>query len=294
MPHILKNKNLEIRIDLPHENYKFSRFDWTGKIVSVKFQGIPVSAIERPDNENEHIFGKGFYNEFGIDMALGFSETEIGGWFHKIGVGLLKKVDPQYLFSKKYEVKPAEFQVSMKPNKLILECRSAAVSGFSYFLKKEIEIDRDSFRISYYLENTGERDMETTEYVHNFMAIAGEFMGSDYVLRFPFLLNQALFDQVVNPERKLDIAQKEIRFNGLPTDEFFFSNLSGHKTVVPEWQLMHLKHKIGIKETGDFSTNKVNVWGWKHVISPELFIDIFLKPGESKEWARTYQMFLVE
>ena len=35
MSHILKNKNLEIQIDLPAENYNFSRFDWTGNIVSV-------------------------------------------------------------------------------------------------------------------------------------------------------------------------------------------------------------------------------------------------------------------
>lgn len=87
MGHILKNKNLEIQIDLPLENYNFSRFDWTGKIVAVKFQNILVSSIEKTDGDNEHLLGRGFYNEFGFNSPLGFEETPIGGWFHKIGVG---------------------------------------------------------------------------------------------------------------------------------------------------------------------------------------------------------------
>ena len=102
MPHILKNRNVEIFIDLPKENYSFSRFDWTGKIVKVSFQDIPVSTVERTNDENEHIFGKGFYNEFGIDSALGFDDVEIGDWFHKIGVGLLKKNTDQYSFFEKH------------------------------------------------------------------------------------------------------------------------------------------------------------------------------------------------
>ena len=83
MAHILKNKNLEIQIDFPLENYNFSRFDWTGKIVEVKFQNIQLSGVERTDCQNENHFGQGFYNEFGIDTALGFEETDIGGWFIK-------------------------------------------------------------------------------------------------------------------------------------------------------------------------------------------------------------------
>lgn len=64
MAHILKNKNLEIHIDLPGENYNHSRFDWTRKIVKVKFQNIYLSGVERIDCVEEQYCGKGFYNEF--------------------------------------------------------------------------------------------------------------------------------------------------------------------------------------------------------------------------------------
>ena len=60
MAHILKNKNLEIHIDLPSEGYQQIRFDWTGKIVKVKFQNILVSGLEH--NDGDENCGKGFLN----------------------------------------------------------------------------------------------------------------------------------------------------------------------------------------------------------------------------------------
>jgi hypothetical protein len=294
MAHVLKNKNLEIQIDLPSENYNFSRFDWTGKIVDVKFQNIQLSSVERIDCQNANCFGKGFYNEFGIDTALGFDETDIGGWFHKIGVGLLKKDEPQYLFSKTYEIKPAEFKIISDANRILISCKSKAINGYSYFLRKEIELYESSFTIKYYLQNTGEKDIITNEYVHNFTAINNDLIGSNYTLNFPFQLKPELFEETVNPELKVDIGQNEIKFNGTPKDPFFFSNLTGGENVDAEWELINLESKIGIRETGSFQTNKVNLWGWKHVISPELFFHIFIKPGQSTEWSRNYNVYKVK
>lgn len=289
MSHILKNKNLEIRIDAPFENYNFSRFDWTGKIVEVRFQNILLSSVERTDAQNENHIGKGFYNEFGIDSALGFEEAKIGEWFHKIGVGLLKKEDDQYLFSKSYEIRPAKFKTTAESNKITIECKSETINGYSYVLKKEVELHESSFTIKYYLENTGDIEIHTHEYVHNFTAI-NRSIGEDYMLNFPFDLKPNLFGETVNPEGKVEIGENEIKFNGPPKEQFFFSNLTGSEIVDATWELLHLKHKIGIRETGDFQCNKVNLWGWKHVISPELFIEINIKPGESKEWSRIYEI----
>ena len=294
MAHILKNKNLEIHVDLPDENYNFSRFDWTGKIVEVIFQNIQLSSIENTDCQNEHYFGKGFYNEFGIDTALGFDETDIGGWFHKIGVGLLKKDDTQYLFNKNYEIKPAEFKIISESNRLFISCKSKTINGYSYLLKKEIELQENSFTIKYCLQNTGEKDINTDEYVHNFTAINKALIGNNYILKFPFQLKPELFADTVNPEQKVDIGQNDIKFNSSPKEPFFFSNLTGSENVDARWELINLESKIGITETGNFQTNKVNLWGTKHVISPELFFNIFIKPGQSTEWSRNYNVYKVK
>lgn len=291
MTHILKNKNLEIQIDMPLANYNFSRFDWTGKIVSVKYKDIYISGKEKMNEEDDTKSGKGFYNEFGIDSAFGFDETNVGDWFHKIGVGLLKKEDRDYLFSRNYEIQPALFNVTTCKEKISISCNSQQVNGYSYALRKEIVLTESGFIIKYDLKNTGIKTIITNEYVHNFIAINSELTGSDYILRFPFYIKPELFEGNVNPEGKVEIGQKEISFNGTPGEQFFFSNISGNETVVASWELINIKRKIGISETGSFKTNKVNLWGWTHVISPELFFHINIKPGEEIEWSRTYHVF---
>ncbi len=294
MPQILKNENLEVHVDLPNENYNFSRFDWTGKITVVKFENVYLSSAERTGFKNENSFGKGFYNEFGIDTALGFNEADIGGWFHKIGVGLLKKDDNHYLFSKNYDIKPAKFEISTESNKIVIICKSKSVNGYSYVLKKEIEIYKNSFIIKYHLHNNGEKDIITDEYIHNFTAINEDLIGPNYLLKFPFQLKPEFFKETVNPERKVDLGQNEITFNSFTNEQFFFSNISGNENVNAQWELINLKSNIGIIETGSFQTNKVNLWGWKHVISPELFYNIFIKPNQSAEWTRTYNVYKVK
>ncbi len=291
MTHILKNKNLEIHIDTPYENYNFSRFDWTGKIVEVKFRNIILSGVENTECQNENYFGKGFYNEFGIDTALGFDEADIGGWFHKIGVGLLKKDDNKYLFDKNYEIEPAEFKIISKPNSLTISCKSKIINGYSYLLRKEIDLHNSSFTIKYFLQNTGEKDIITNEYVHNFTAINNDLIGPNYVLKFPFQIKPYLFDETVNPELKVDIGLNKIKFNSSPKEQFFFSNLSGNKKVNAKWELENVASNIGISESCSFQTKKVNLWGWRHVISPELFFNIFIKPGKSAEWSRNYKVY---
>lgn len=291
MPHLLKNKNLEIHIDLPGKNYNFSRFDWSGKIAAVKFQNIPLTTDERTDIANDAAFGKGFYNEFGIDTALGFEEAAIGEWFHKIGVGVLQKEDDEYLFHKKYEIKPAKFKITMAPNAMVIRCKSETVNGYAYVLRKEIALQESGFTINYQLENTGEKDIRTDEYVHNFMSINKALIGSDYMLKFPFQIKPEHFGETVNLGQQVVLWPNEIGFKGTPNEQFFFSNLSGGEQVDATWELLNHKHKIGISETGNFKTNKVNLWGWKHVISPELFISIFIRPGELTKWSRTYKVF---
>ncbi len=205
MAHVLKNEQLEIQIDLPLENYNFSRFDWTGKIVSVKYKNIFVTGVEILNDKDDTRLGKGFYNEFGIDAALGFAETKAGDWFHKIGVGLLKKEGEDYLISRKYTIQPAEFNVSVKQDVLIISSMSPAFNGYSYFLKKEIKLVESGFIIKYYLENTGEKIINTDEYNHNFVAVNKELMGSDYQLKFPFYLKPEQFGETVNPDGKVKI-----------------------------------------------------------------------------------------
>ena len=293
MTHIIKNNTLEVAIDFPLENYKGSRFDWSGKISSVKFKSLPLTTIEDTGSKDVNFLGKGLYNEFGIASPIGFEETPMGGWFHKIGVGLLKKEHKDYLFHRNHLIKPASFDVNYENQKIIIICKSENVNGYSYILKKEITVSENNFIIDYSLHNTGEKRIITDEYVHNFMAINNTLIDKDYELKFPFPINPSLFDETVNSENKVEIGLDTITFNKTPEKQFFFSNLTGGKELQAEWMLTNTKTNVGIKEIGSFKTEKINVWGWKHVISPELFFKISVDPKKTIEWSRKFEVFKI-
>ena len=291
MKHILKNKNLELHFDFPQENYQFSRFDWTGKITSVIYKNIPVTTSEKLKTQNDVVDGKGLYNEFGIETAVGFKEIKNGEWFHKIGVGILKKDDEPYFFNKKYEFQTTDFEVEVSTDSIHIYCKSKNINGYSYQLHKEIVLLDSGFKINYQLKNTGTKSINTDEYCHNFIAINNEQIGSAYILQFPFLLDSELFDAIVNPNENIVFTQQEFSFKSSNQEEFFFSNLSGGKKVTASWELINYKTKLGIRETGNFKTSKINLWGSNHVISPELFFNILLNSGETETWSRTYELF---
>lgn len=294
MSHLLKNQNFEILIDLPGENYRSSRFDWSGKISEVKYKNILISSTEHITDQNDKVSGKGFYNEFGIDSALGFDDAKSGEWFHKIGIGLLQKSGDQYLFSTNYPIRPAEFNMISDTNKFFIECKPEPCQGHSYLFQKEIRLHLNGFDISYFLRNSGEKDIVTDEYGHNFAAINKEPIGTNYSLSFPFEIKPEKFIENVNPEQKVDIKKHQINFKSEPNEVFFFSNLSGGHKVDAQWELTNHSTGIVIRELGNFQTDKVNLWGSKHVISPELFFKIALRPGESVKWQRNYLVNLIK
>lgn len=294
MPHILKNENLKVTIDLPNEGYKAARFDYTGKITSVRFQGVPITTTEQLNAATEDYSGKGFYNEFGIDSALDYNEIKAGEWFHKIGIGLLRKDDDKYQFNKNYEIRPANFTTQIASNSIFITCESESTNGYAYVLKKEIVLHDSSFTIHYFLENTGVKSIETTEYNHNFITINNEFIGGNYSVNFPFEIQPKLFDEYVNPENCVEFRENLMAFNKNPNEQFFFSKMNTENSVLAHWELKNRKQNIGISETGNFNTKKVNLWGWKHVISPELFYDISLSSNESTEWNRKYAFFNIQ
>lgn len=291
MPHFLRNQHIELLVDLPDEGYRRPRFDWTGKIVAASYRGQSIAGQELLHADDDPFCGKGFYNEFGIDAALGFEETKAGDWFHKIGVGLLRKEGETYQFHHPYEIRPARFEVFPADDHIRMVCRSVLHNGYAYLLEKIIRIEENGFSIHYHLENLGDNPIHTTEYCHNFLCVDGAAIGPAYRLTFPFRIQPERLGEAVNPEELVHLGEREVEFAGTPAQPFFFSNLSGGEQVPASWKLEHSSGKVAISETCDFHTNAINLWGVGHVISPELFIQLEVLPGKSQRWRRSYQFF---
>jgi hypothetical protein len=288
MPYIIHNNTLELQIDYPTEHYNHARFDWMGKIKDLSFKGIRFAGYEKENGIPGEFIGKGFYNEFGIEKAIGFSECKNGDWFHKIGIGLLQKEGDSYAFHHPYKIKALDFQVQKTNYNLIFQCKSPICNGFGYYYQKEIILNENGFEVQYLLENIGTKTIETDEYNHNFVNIGNDQIGSNYSLHWPFLLKPGVQGEVVNPKNIVDIGDTQINFKDKPDSPFFYSFLNGKDFVPAQWEIVN--HKIGyrIQEKGDFTCSKINLWGWKGAVSPELFKDIAINPGDTDLWKRSY------
>jgi len=246
---------------------------------------------EFEDHKKINSGGRGFYNEFGIDSAIGYDECQAGQRFHKIGTGMLTKDTEPYFFLKNYDVLPAVIEFELLGEKVVFTVKSSELNGYAYHLKKSVMLDNSSFSIKYELENTGIKPFRTSEYVHNFLCLNGRTINEDYSLKFPFIINPATFTETVNRLSQVSFENDMVNWNSDIAEPFFFSNMNSKTKESSWWELIQKKERIGVKESCYGKVNKVNLWGTRHVVSPELFHPIDLNPGEKECWIRTFDFF---
>lgn len=294
MAFILNNKILKVELGEPGELYRGSRFDYSGNIRQITLNGKHTfCGLEK--TSYSHFYGFGLVNEFGIECPLNYNESDQGEYFIKIGVGKLKKEDKgTYDFFKEYE--KLTFDVKIKQNnELSVEYHSLSpeLNGFKYFYCKKIEIRDNTLLINYCIENKGCKEILTTEYCHNFIAVDYCETGKDYNLEFEFSLQPDLFSEFVDHDNLINVKGNNISWSGTPQNEFFIGNINGNKSFKPFWSLKNYKTKAGISESVSSDCFKANLWGTKHVVSPELFYRFNIKPGEQKTWTRMYTFFKI-
>lgn len=296
MPFKLENKQLVLEIQEPGEVYRGARFDWTGQIVQVIYlDKHTFCTTETRDINLINEKGRGLYNEFGIDLSIGYESCLPGEEFPKIGVGqLTKTTEKPYDFFVNYPIKPYNFNLRIEKNYAEFICNSKTVSGYGFKLVKRIALEKNSFKVRYTLSNTGDLPIITNEYIHNFLSINNRDIDENYKLIFPFELKPQKFKESVNPENIVKFKNDTIYWDNNPSGQFFFSEIQNGLSQNGKWILIHEKEKAGISETTDFKLQRINLWGDTHVVSPEIFVKISLLPGRTAEWTRTFSTFITE
>ncbi|HEY8344944.1 MAG TPA: hypothetical protein VIL66_07120 [Bacillota bacterium] len=284
----LVNQRLQVEIAEPGQVYQGSRFDWTGFITQVTLDGQHTYCVPESLEPGQGSGGCGICNEFGIAEPVGYEDLAPGGYFPKIGVGLLKRPDQKpYDFFRPYEIIPFPMtMVNIRDGvKFIvepLECR-----GYLLELEKTITINENQLQIDYCLKNLGERAVHTTEYCHNFIGIDGYQVGADYKLEFLYPV-QLLPAENAAAQEVLRIDGREINWNFQPTEDFY-GKLDNIPSEAPhQWTIRHQPTNTEVTEESFFSPLRVALWGKGHVISPEVFIEIKVNPGETQRWSRRY------
>ncbi len=292
MPLILENKALKLEIQKPGEKYRGSRFDWSGQIVQISSgRGITFCCTESTDPSTFDALGRGLYNEFGIDSPVGYDETPVGAYFHKIGTGLvLRDSSGPYDFYKPVAVQALDYRVEASALSVRFETEAPEGGGYAYRLVKIITLCDNTFSIWYELTNTGTKKIETNEYVHNFLSIGERAINRDYELSFPHRLDQKKFGETVNPERLVLIGENSISWKAPLREQFFFSHLEAGSNDRASWKLTNRKEGLSISESSLFKALRINLWGNVHVVSPEIFFGISIAAGETISWQRIYEI----
>jgi len=297
---ILKNDDITLRIEKAGECYRGSRFDWNGTVTSFAFRGIELLGEEKPRfQRNPALFGRGLHNEFGIKRCIGYDDCKIGEWFPKIGTGWLKKDEKPYFFYTQYELEPLKFaSLANGDTEAVFSCESGERNGYSYRYTKRITLAKAGFTIKYELENTGSKQLETEEYVHNFLCVGGKRMDRGYALSFPWTLDPSHFIETNNPDGILFVKDKRVEVIGKTRKQFYLGGLSEgvtkKKGLAAAWTLEHEGKDVRLSETGNFEPSGVHLWGWKSVISPEVFHSFRIMPGFKGSWERNYAVSAIQ
>jgi hypothetical protein len=314
-PISLASKRLAVEIAQPGTVYRRTRFDWTGFITQITLDGRHAFCVPEDYDPAKGTGGIGLCAEFGIEKAIGYADAQPGEAFPKLGIGLLKRPEEaNYRFFVPHEISEL-FQVEIETmsNQTRFVVEPLDCPGYAARLTKTVSVNENWLTIAYHLENRGIKPIHTHEYCHNFTAVDNQPVGPDYCLRFPYpvilrpnyesfrgflppllrritpgFILQMLVKRMVKTS-VLTVSENEIGWKATPVGAFFCHPLGFFKTDKAQWELTHAPSGVRVREYDDFSPARIALWGTRHVVSPEVYIDIDLEAGQSQTWTRRYE-----
>lgn len=290
----LESSRLRLEIAEPGErpNTGF-RFDRAGFIADVILDGgMHFGAAEPRNLIHPCSGGRGFCSEYRFDCS---NEAEVGEFFPKFGVGLIRKEDcEKYIFYKKYrEVKEFETKIHTSGQKAVFETEMPPCLGYGLTAKKTVSVSENAMTMEIEVHNTGEKEIAMEEFCHNFISIDGMAVGSDYQLEMPQIPDLG-YERL--PNRRGFSGAFRGNGHGLTFCEFTAIDtdtlIRGEdiKKKIPFcWRLLHKGARAYVEGEDYYHPAKIAVWGVDHMFCPEIVHGFLLKPGENHEWKRVWR-----
>jgi len=266
--------------------YGRSRFDWTGFIPQITLDGhtfcTPEEAAWHPNGTG----GEGLCNEFkGDDATMGGDSSD--NLFLKPGVGLLQRPnDEPYNIGVDYKiVQPFPCTVDRGDCYVDFHLDEIPFKGIAYKMYKHVSVIGDMLIITTSVSNTGEKSIELDEYNHNFLSMNGLGAHPQVALS----MHRDYYNSVETPG--LVMNEDSIGF----TDElrnFFMIYCRSPIAYSPlRWELRDEKAGLAVQEWGDFDVARYLVWGGPHTVTPEIFVNFKIAPGQKRVWTRLWKFF---
>ena len=272
--------------------YQGCRFDWSGVIFELKYNGHdyfgPWNPIRDPNN---HDAISGPVEEF---FQIGYEEAPVGGEFLRIGIGGLLKSDEEE-FNRRgfYEFSnPGKWTVSRAKDQIVFTHVLNDVAGYSYVYEKTVRLikDKPEMVLAHTLKNTGRKAIETIVYDHNYFTIDHQTTGPDFVVKFTFPLSS--LDEI-HPAVRFNDRQLEYVRALEPEEVTPAIQLQGHSSSMEDYNFSIENKKTGaaVKITCDRPVIRINYWSRSNALSPEPYINLHIQPGESFTWDITYNFY---
>ena len=271
--------------------YQGTRFDWSGVISSLEWNGHSYFGqwFSRYDPKL-HDAITGPVEEF---SGLGYDEAKVGESFVRIGVGAVRKRDePAYRQFTTYDiVDPGTRTVHRSSDRVEFTHTLRDTAGYAYEYRKTVRLKGRTLVLEHRLRNTGRKPIATSVYEHDFFMLDRQPTGPDFVVRFPFDLT------AVAPLNGLaEIHGKDfVYLQELQTGQTVQTQLKGFGPAAKDYEirLENRKTGAGVRQTADRPIAKFNLWSIRTNISPEAYIDLTVAPGQTTSWHITYEFYQV-
>jgi hypothetical protein len=281
--------------DNQHGSYQGTRFDWSGIISSLQFNGHEYFGqwYEHHDPKiHDAITGpvEAFQTH---DKGLGYDEAKVGETFVRIGIGTIRKPEEKdYRPYETYEiVDPGKWTIRKHKDRVEFTQRLKSEQGYAYIYRKTVRLvkGKPELLLEHSLKNTGNKVIETNQYNHNFFVIDHEVVGPEVVAKFVFtpVPLKGFSDRA-------EVHGQEIVFpHELEGKKGVFSELGGSTKQVKDYdfRVENLKSGAGVHFTSDQVLDKVNFWAINTVAAVEPYILLRIEPGQESHWTIRYDFY---
>jgi hypothetical protein len=277
--------------DTENGYYRGSRFDWSGVIPELKYEGHDYfGQWFRDYDPKTHDAICGPVEEF---MPIGYDQAAVGGEFLRIGIGGLRKPEENAMqrFGYYEFTNPGRWKISKAKDNVVFTHQLTDAAGYSYNYQKTVRLVKDKPRMAleHILKNTGKKTIETEVYNHNFFMIDQQQIDSGIVVKFAFPLN------VTSTNPAVRIEGQQIEYIDTPRRSVMFEDLQGYSKSVKDYDF-RIENTIsgaGVRITCDRPLSRLVYWSSTTTQCPEPYIDIIIPPGESYTWTITYDFYLI-
>ena len=290
----ITNGIIHARLYLPDPDngyYRGSRFDWSGVIPDLEYDGHTYYGQWFPKYDPRmHDAIMGPVEDF---HPIGFDEAKPGETFLKIGIGILVRPDTsRYSIVPPYEiVNSGKWKVKTKPDHVEF-LHTLNDTSYSYEYKKTIDLikGKPGMIISHTLKNTGRNSIETEVYDHNFFMLDKQTTGPGFIITFPFnLMGEGGKPGLAEIRGNQIVFTKELARN----EHVYYAALNGYGASAKDYDIKveNQNTGAGVRITCDKPLSKLAFWSASTTVCPEPFIKIKINPGESFSWKISYNYY---